>query len=416
MKRLTISLLILTSLAGLCFGQSGSRARSRRPARKTIQLAEPKLKGAVSLEEALVKRRSVRQYANRPLGFAQIGQLAWAGQGITEPIKGLRTAPSAGEIYPIDLYFVTPEGLFVYRPREHSLEQTATGDLRGALAAASMQELVARAPCDIVLAGSARKLTARFRDKAKTYMLLEAGHVAQNIQLQAVCLGLGSVTLGGINTRNVARVCKLPKNTEAIYVISVGYPLTQGTTPGTQEQNTTTQVPLTTGKKAVLIIPSQNFRDDELVETKRALDMAGVETVLASTRRGIIKGMLGNMVESKVLLSGLRVDDYDAIIFIGGPGVEEYFDSAIAKNIARDAAGKRKIVAAISAAPTILANAGVLTGRRATAFLSEREKLQQGGAVFTGAPIERDAHIITCYGPLAAAQFGRAVAAALAGR
>ncbi len=416
MKRLTISFLILTSLAGLCFGQAGSRARSRRPASKIIQLAEPKLKGALSLEEALVKRRSVREYANRPLGFAQIGQLAWAGQGITEPQKGLRTAPSAGEIYPIDLYFVTPEGLFVYRPRRHSLEQTAAGDLRGALAAASMHELVARAPCDIVVAGSARKLTARFRDKAKTYMLLEAGHVAQNIQLQAVCLGLGSVTLGGINTRSVARVCKLPKNTEAIYVISVGYPLTQAATPGAIEQSTTTQVPLTTGKKAVLIIPSQNFRDDELVETKRALDMAGVETVLASTKRGIIKGMLGNMVESKVLLSGLRVDDYDAIIFIGGPGVEEYFDSAVAKNIARDAAGKRKIVAAISAAPTILANAGALTGRRATAFLSERENLQQGGAVFTGAPIERDAHIITCYGPLAAAQFGRAIAQALAGR
>jgi protease I len=175
-------------------------------------------------------------------------------------------------------------------------------------------------------------------------------------------------------------------------------------------------MPLATGKKAVLIIPSQNFRDDELIETKRALDMAGVQTVIASSKRGIIGGMLGNIVEATIALNRLSVDDYDAIIFIGGPGVEEYFDNPVAKNIARDAAGKRKVLAAISAAPTVLANAGVLTGRRATAFVSEREKIQQAGAIYTGAPIERDAFLITCSGPAAAPQFGLTIAQALAGR
>ena len=408
MKRLIISILILAGLATLGFARAaGPRVSSRTPARKLIQLTPPKLKGSISFEEALAKRRSVRQYANRPVEFPLIGQLAWAGQGITELQKGLRTAPSAGATYPIDLYFATPEGLFVYRPQQHSLEQTLTDDVRAVLG-------VPPAPCDIIIAGSARKLTDQFRDKAKTYMLLEAGHIAQNIQLQAVCLGLGSVTIGGIDTRQVARVCRLPRNYEAIYVISVGYAATETATGN--EPNAPTQTPLTLGKKAALIIPSRDFRDDELVETKRALDMAGIETVIASTRRGIIRGMLGNMVEAKVMLSGLRVDDYDAIVFIGGPGVEEYFDNALAKSIARDAAAKRKIVAAISAAPTILANAGALTGRRATAFLSEQEKLQQGGAIFTGAPLERDAYIITCSGPAMAVQFGIAIAEALTGR
>ncbi len=408
MKRLTISILILASLATLGFARAaGPRVPSRTPARKLIQLTPPKLKGSISFEEALAKRRSVRQYANRLVEFPLIGQLAWAGQGITELQKGLRTAPSAGATYPIDLYFATPEGLFVYRPQQHSLEQTLTDDVRAVLG-------VPPAPCDIIIGGSARKLTDQFRDKAKTYMLLEAGHIAQNIQLQAVCLGLGSVTIGGIDTRQVARVCRLPRNYEAIYVISVGYAATETATGN--EPNVPTQTPLTLGKKAALIIPSRDFRDDELVETKRALDMAGIETVIASTRRGIVRGMLGNMVEAKVMLSGLRVDDYDAIVFIGGPGVEEYFDNALAKSIARDAAAKRKIVAAISAAPTILANAGALTGIRATAFLSEQEKLQQGGAIFTGAPLERDAYIITCSGPAMAVQFGRAIAEALTGR
>jgi len=403
MKRLIICVLIVICAGVFCFGRSRS---SRQPLLKIIQLAEPKFKGTVSFEEALVRRRSVRQYADRPLGFGEISQLAWAGQGITEPEKGLRTAPSAGALYPIDLYFATPEGLFLYRPGDHILEQTLTNDVRGVLGPA---------PCDIVLAGSVRKTAIKFRDKGKTYMLLEAGHIAQNIQLQAVCMGLGSVTIGGINTREVARVCRLPKGAEAIYVISVGYPAA-ATTARDREQDSIEQMLIGKGKRAVFIIPSNEFRDDELVETKRALGLAGVETFVASTKRGMIKGMLGNVVEAEVMLNSLKADDYDAIIFIGGPGVAEYFDSPIAHSIARAAVEKGKILAAISAAPTILGNAGVLVGKRVTGFVSERERLQQAGAIYTGAPVERQALIITCTGPVAVKLFARAIVDALSGR
>jgi len=380
MRRLIISALLVGSVAALCFGRYISRTSSRRQPLKTIQLSPPKLKGILSFEEALARRRSVRQYANRALGLPMIGQLAWAGQGITDPKSGLRTAPSAGALYPIDLYFATAEGLFVYSPQQHTLEQTLTNDIRGSLAG------VPPAPLDIIIAGSSKKLTQRFRDKSKNYMLLEAGHIAQNIQLQAVCLGLGSVTVGGISSRDVVRACRLPKNTEAIYVISIGYPLTQPGTEGTGQDSTTRVLPAA-GKKALMIVPSRDYRDDELIETKRVLDMAGVEIIVASKTRGIVHGMLGNTV--------------DAIIFIGGSGVKEYFDDAIAKSIAREAAGKQKVLAAISAAPTILANAGALTGRKATAFMSERDKLQQGGAIFTTVGVERDGSIITCSGPIA---------------
>jgi len=410
MKRLIIAALVLGTIAAASLARYSSRNPARKATRKIIQLAEPRLSGPISLEEALANRRSVRQYANRPVGFPLIGQLAWAGQGITEPVKGLRTAPSAGGLYPIELYFATPEGLFLYHAQDHSLEQTIVGEMRDSLGSVPL------APCHIIVAGSSKKLSARFRDKAKTYMLLEAGHVAQNICLQAVSLGLGSVTVGGIETRQVGRACKLPRYTEAIYVISIGYPLTGATTGNDDNRSATGQGLIAQGKKVALIIPSTAFRDDELIETKRVLEMAGAETVVASSKRGIIRGMLGNMVEAKVLLSGLRVDDYDAIVFIGGPGVVEYFDDATAKSIARNATTQRKVLAAISAAPTILANAGALTGRRATAFMSEKERLQQGGAVFTGTGLERDAFIITCSGPAAAPQFGRAIAEALAGR
>jgi len=161
MKRLTILTIILAGFAIVCFGQYRFRVSPRKPVLKIIQLAEPKLTGPVSFEQALAKRRSVRQFTNQPLKFTQIGQLAWAGQGITKPAEGpqpaLRTAPSAGAIYPIELYFATPEGLFVYRPDQHRLEETLNQDERGRLGA------VANAPCDIIVAGSVRKLAAKFR-------------------------------------------------------------------------------------------------------------------------------------------------------------------------------------------------------------------------------------------------------------
>ncbi|MHC4597163.1 MAG: DJ-1/PfpI family protein [Planctomycetota bacterium] len=395
MKRLTILGVALACFTVLCMGQRRSRVTRGR----IIQLTEPRLTGSVSFEEALARRRSVRQFVSQPLSSSQISQLAWAGQGITEPQRGLRTAPSAGALYPIELYFATPEGVFVYQPQGHSVRQISDQDVRGALATTSTQGSVAG--CDIIVAGSVRKLTAQFRKDARKYMLLEAGHVAQNIQLQAVCLGLGSVTVGG---------CRLPRELEPIYIIRVGYPLAQATTGADQGQTSTG------AKRAVLIVASENFRDEELIETMRMLDAAAVQTTIASTKTGFVHGLLGKIAEARVLVNQLRVDDYDAIIFIGGPGAAEYFNNPVALNIAREAASKRKILAAICMAPTVLANAGVLTGVRATGFPTEREKLVQAGAVYTGAPVERDRFIITGSGPPASAQFGRAVADALAGR
>ncbi|MHC4693947.1 MAG: nitroreductase family protein, partial [Planctomycetota bacterium] len=121
MKRFIIPAIIIVVFAALCPGQR----RSRVSPLKIIQLTEPSLTGSVSFEEALAKRRSVRQFTNQQLKPAQISQLAWAGQGITEPVRGLRTAPSAGATYPIKLYFATQDGLFIYNAEEHSLEQSS---------------------------------------------------------------------------------------------------------------------------------------------------------------------------------------------------------------------------------------------------------------------------------------------------
>lgn len=404
MKRLKILVIVLACFATLCLG----RSRSRTP-QMIIQLTDPNLQSNVSLEQALAQRRSVRQFNSEPIKRSEISQLAWAGQGITEPQRGLRTAPSAGAIYPIELLFAIPEGVFVYRPVDHSLMQIGNLDIRNDLAgAASGAESISGASCDIVIAGSFRKLTDRFKDNARTFMHMEAGHIAQNILLQAVSLDLGAVPVGVFDKTQVRKVCGLRRTLDPLYIICVGHPASDASTETAQAG--------AAGKKAVLIIGSQNFQDQELFGTKSVLDAAQVQTFIASSRTGMIQGILGNMAEASIPVNRLKVDDYDAIIFIGGPGAAEYASNPAIMNMVRETVRKGKVLGAIGVAPTILANANVLAGIQATSFLSERDRLIQAGAIYTVFAVQRDRSIITATGAQAAVQFGRAIVDALSGR
>jgi protease I len=417
--RWCVTAILLAGLAELCMGQQRSRDPLRRGLRgstsRIVQLPEPTPTGSVSFEQALVKKRAVRQFTGQPLKFAQIGQLAWAGLGTRESEEVLAT-PAAAQIYPIRLFFATQSGLYLYNPDEHCLEQISAQDIRGTLARLK-QEMTTGVGCEIIIAGSTRNLAGRYGNRAGRYMLLQAGHIAQNIQLQTVSLHLGSVAIADFDTRGLSRLCNLPRTWEPLYMISVGYPVSQAPAEAPEGQPTVgPQEPPQAGRKtAVLIVASQNFRDEELFETRRALDMMRVATVVASSRTGVVRGMLGGMAEATVHIQQLRVDDYDAVVFIGGPGAAEYFDNPVALSIAREAARKGKVLAAICVAPTILANAGILTGVRATCFATERDRLTQAGAIFTGTAVEQDKLIITARDPLAANQFGRAIAEALTG-
>ena len=274
-----------------------------------------------------------------------------------------------------------------------------------------MQEFVGTAGCDIIIAGSSQKLSTQFRKKARTFMLLEAGHVAQNILLQATCLGLGSVPVAGFtSSREVSRACRLPAGYEPVYIICVGKTAEQAVSEAAANQEGGV------AKRVALIVASQNYRDEELFETKMALDAAGIQSVIASTRIGIIRGTLGGIAEANILIGQLSINDYDAIIFIGGIGAVEYVANPIALNLAQEAVRNRKILAAIGTAPTILANAGVLNGVRTTSLLTERARLVLSGAFYTGTPVEEDRLIITGRDPGASMQFGRNIADSLVGK
>jgi SagB-type dehydrogenase family enzyme len=189
------------------------------------RIAAPEHIGNVSLEEALARRRSVRSFAQKTLSVKQVERLFWAAQGITDLSRRLRTAPSAGAIYPLELYAVTADSVSRYLPENNSFDALKNGDLRPLLAAAAFgQDFVAFAPLTIVIAADYGKIEAHYGERARRYTDMEAGHTAQNIHLQATALGLGSVPVGAFNETDVHSLLGLPENLLPIYLVPTGYP------------------------------------------------------------------------------------------------------------------------------------------------------------------------------------------------
>ena len=188
-----------------------------------IKLPDPVLKGTISIEETIKKRRSVRSYSEKDLNEAQLSQLLWSAQGITGE-KGYRAAPSAGALYPLEIYVVKKDGLYHYAPENHSLEFISKKDLRQDLSSAAYgQGFVAQVPVDIVICAVYQRVTARYGDRGKMYTDIEVGHAAENIHLQAVALGLDSVPVGAFTDDGVSSVLGLPEDEVPIYIVPVGY-------------------------------------------------------------------------------------------------------------------------------------------------------------------------------------------------
>lgn len=190
-----------------------------------IYLPEPLLSGNVSIEETLANRRSVRSFQDTLLTEQQIGQLLWAAQGVSDP-SGLRTAPSAGATYPLEVYAAIPDGLFRYEPENHSLIQVLAYDPRPDLYQAALrQSWVRDAPLVIVITADYSRTSQRYGpERTPQYVHLEAGHAAQNILLQAVALGLGTVPVGAFYDDQVIEVLTLPASESPLYLIPVGKP------------------------------------------------------------------------------------------------------------------------------------------------------------------------------------------------
>ncbi len=224
--RWTVGVLVSSFSLVACQGSTVGPGKTPSPAASgaIVELPPPRTDGEVSLERALQERRSVRSFTPEPLTLEELGQLLWAGQGITADWGG-RTAPSAGALYPLEMYAATPEGLYRYLPEGHRAQVVSAIDVRGALAAAALgQEAVAGAAAVLVIAAVPARTEAKYGDRAERYVHLEAGHAAQNVLLQAVALGLAAVPVGAFSDEDVARVLGLDRGEVPLYLIPVGHP------------------------------------------------------------------------------------------------------------------------------------------------------------------------------------------------
>ncbi len=198
-----------------------------------IKLPEPAKYGNMTVEEAIWKRRSIRDYTKQPLTIFELSQLLFAAQGITDPVRKFRAAPSAGATYPFEVYVVVGKngvkgleaGVYHYDPYTHTIKLLFKGDVRKSLAVAALgQPWVANAPIDIVLAAVYERTTKVYGERGVRYVHMEAGHIGENIYLEATALGLGTVVVGAFYDDQVKKILKLPEDQRPLYIIPVGHP------------------------------------------------------------------------------------------------------------------------------------------------------------------------------------------------
>lgn len=196
-------------------------ASSQPGTEQVVKLPAPRLKGSMSLEEALARRQSVRELKSGALSWEQIGQLLWAAQGISHG-DGLRTAPSAGARYPLEVYVSVAEGVYHYDPRRHQVTRVGSRDVRRDLRRAALDQESLDAPCVVAIAAVVERTAGRYGERALRYVHMEAGHAAQNLLLQATASGLAAVPVGAFDDRKVQQTLALPADSRVVYLIPVG--------------------------------------------------------------------------------------------------------------------------------------------------------------------------------------------------
>ncbi len=204
-----------------------------------IKLPEPKLKSSVSVEEAMLNRRSIRDFKSDALSLQQVSQVLWAAYGVTKEMTtpsflrgGLKTAPSAGALYPLEIYVVVgnvkglEKGIYKYLPEGHFLMKIYDQDVRKELAEAALnQEFIEKAPISLFYSAVFSRTTKKYKSRGRErYVCMDLGHSAENVCLQVVAMGLGTCTVGAFEDRMVNNVMMLPDEEEPLYIMPIGYP------------------------------------------------------------------------------------------------------------------------------------------------------------------------------------------------
>ena len=220
---------VFAFLCGVLFFQiERSESMGNIGSQKTVNLPAPQFDSWTSIEKSLIERRSIRQYRDKDLTMGELSQLLWAAQGVTSR-RGYRTAPSAGALYPLEIYIAAGKvgdlapGIYKYQPDEHKLLKTCDGDKRINLWRAALEQSPIRnAPVVLIFCAIYERTTRKYGERGVRYVHMEVGHSAQNVCLQAVSLGLGTVVIGAFNDKEVKRVLNLEADEWPLCIMPAG--------------------------------------------------------------------------------------------------------------------------------------------------------------------------------------------------
>jgi SagB-type dehydrogenase family enzyme len=229
MKKIIFSVSVIFILLAVSSNISCQDQSERTIAQNLIQLPSPNFDGSTSIEEALLERRSVRNYSSEQLNLSDLSQILWSAQGITDKTYGLRTAPSAGALYPLEIYVASANvkslgpGLYKYNPHDHTISLISEGDIRDDISNASLKQgAITNSSAIIIITAIYERTSVKYGKRAERYVFMEAGHAGQNIYLQCVSLGLGTVMIGAFNDDALKKVLNLPDSEHPLALYPVG--------------------------------------------------------------------------------------------------------------------------------------------------------------------------------------------------
>lgn len=224
-----VILILLILLAVLVKPKMKSQSNSWHQLKDNIKLPQAKYDSQFSVEKALLKRRSVRDFKNTPLTLAEVSQLLWSAQGITEEKLGFRTAPSAGALYPLEVYLIVgnvtgvPPGIYKYKPAGHEIIKLSSADKRTELYHAALgQKWVKNGAVVIVFSAVYERTIEKYGERGVRYVQMEAGHASQNVYLQTVALNLGTVVVGAFDDNQVKKIVGMEDKEQPLVIMPIG--------------------------------------------------------------------------------------------------------------------------------------------------------------------------------------------------